>query len=165
MNIFQKCLEMENWKTCAASCMWFENRFCTWSGRRTSVLKFVKNSYGFVGPPVEYVIKVHIITWWWLGENISWLMGSINLPQLDFRIVTGRWLPNLMYSGVWLCDTYWPLEWDIWTPYCPVLWELVSTVYIRFVPWSCANTRIPRHIETLSKTLTLWCLSLLQVVS
>jgi hypothetical protein len=29
-----------------------ENRFCTGSGRRTPDLKFVKNSYGFVGPLV-----------------------------------------------------------------------------------------------------------------
>jgi hypothetical protein len=31
-----------------------ENRFCTGSGRRTPSLKFCQNSYGFVGPPVDY---------------------------------------------------------------------------------------------------------------
>ncbi len=38
---------------------WFQNRFCPGSGRRTPALKFVKNSYGFVGPPVVCVRLHH----------------------------------------------------------------------------------------------------------
>jgi hypothetical protein len=34
--------------------MCFEIRFCTGSGRRTSVLKFVKILVSYVGPPVEW---------------------------------------------------------------------------------------------------------------
>ena len=29
--------------------------FCTGSGRRTTVAKFIKNSFGIVGPPVDTV--------------------------------------------------------------------------------------------------------------
>jgi hypothetical protein len=58
MQNFKTCAftfsEMENFKTCTFTfeSMRFENRFCTGSGRRTPPLKFVKNSYGFVGPSV-----------------------------------------------------------------------------------------------------------------
>ncbi len=49
---------MQNWKSDILSYfqiserMWFEICFCTRSGRRRSVLKFIKNSY-VVTPPVE----------------------------------------------------------------------------------------------------------------
>jgi hypothetical protein len=40
--------------------MWVEITFCAGSGRRTSVLKLVKNSYGFVGPSVETRVQIYI---------------------------------------------------------------------------------------------------------
>ena len=62
--------DMENWKTRPSyfkthafrekisenTC--FENRVCTESGRRTSDLKFIKNSCGVVAPPVVYNISL-----------------------------------------------------------------------------------------------------------
>ncbi len=39
----------------------FWNIFCTGSGRRTPTLKFVKKSYGFVGPPVANSSRVSIL--------------------------------------------------------------------------------------------------------
>jgi hypothetical protein len=51
-----------------------EKRFCTGSGRRTSDLKFVKNSYGFVGPSVEKEHKFTMCVSWillWLGRKTS----------------------------------------------------------------------------------------------
>ena len=53
-NSFQRCSEMENWKTCPSTLenMCFENRFCTGSGRRTPTSKFLLNSYGLSPPPV-----------------------------------------------------------------------------------------------------------------
>jgi hypothetical protein len=38
--------------------MFFDITFCTGSGRRVPVLKFIKNSYGVVSPPVSQNLEI-----------------------------------------------------------------------------------------------------------